>query len=247
MNKKIKTIHIFSFFLFVIAGCAKKDNKLLWHYFTMEKVNRLIEEKKYSEALALLEPKAQDINHEFLRYNYASLLLLNQKIDESKVILEQISGKYDALTLENTLFNRGNIAYFKKDFRSAVKYYQNVLLMNSENYNAKYNLELALLQEQKQSQEKQQKQEQSKKDESREQKNENQKKDQNQNQDQQKQNSLDEQKKQSSQKQNITPEKAQQILDALKREQGQLQKFGQKSSQKQQRQKNSNRSSDRDW
>ncbi|MBN1850991.1 MAG: tetratricopeptide repeat protein [Deltaproteobacteria bacterium] len=52
-----------------------------------------------------------------------------------------------------TVFNLGNTAFTQGDFQSAVEYYRQAILLKPENEDARYNLELALKERQKQKEE----------------------------------------------------------------------------------------------
>ncbi len=155
-------------------------------------------------------------------YNSANVLYKQSKFEDAQKLLEQALTRSNEKIVEFLQFNLGNVAFNAKQFEQAIARYEDALRLNPDDGDAKYNLELALLQKQQQDQQQQQ--------QNQNQQNQN---NQNQNQSQQNQNG---QGKQDQQQQN-----GQQNQEQQNQQNGQQQQQGQQQNQQgQQEQKSQN-------
>lgn len=79
-------------------------------------------------------------------YNLASSYIAQEEFEAAVIRLEQISSDCDAKLKSAGFYNLGVIAGRKGDFETAKNYYKKAILADSENINAKINLELTVLQ-----------------------------------------------------------------------------------------------------
>lgn len=113
---------------------------------------------------------------------------LVREIDKMFAQTSQAAG--DAEVMENSFYNRGNIAYKDEDYASAIEMYKNALRRNPENNKARENLRLAQLKQQQQQQNQDQNKDKNKdqQDQNKDQQDQNKDQNQDQNKDQQDQN-----------------------------------------------------------
>ena len=111
-----------------------------------------------------------------------------REIDKMFAQTSQTAG--DAEVMENSFYNRGNIAYKGEDYASAIEMYKNALRRNPENNKARENLRLAQLKQQQQQQNQDQNKDKNKdqQDQNKDQQDQNKDQNQDQNKDQQDQN-----------------------------------------------------------
>jgi Ca-activated chloride channel homolog len=83
-------------------------------------------------------------------YNAANVYYRQQMLDKAQQSLEQALAQPHKTIEEFIRFNLGNVAYLAKQFDAAVTQYESVLRIDPADQSAKYNLELALLQQQDQ-------------------------------------------------------------------------------------------------
>ena len=143
---------------------------------------------------------------------------LVREIDKMFAQTSQAAG--DAEVVENSFYNRGNIAYKGEDYASAIEMYKNALRRNPENNKARENLRLAQLKQQQQQQNQDQNKDKNKdqQDQNKDQQDQNKDQNQDQNKDQQDQNKdkQDQNKQQQQQQQGgLSQQNAQQILKAM--------------------------------
>jgi tetratricopeptide (TPR) repeat protein len=83
-------------------------------------------------------------------YNAANVFYRQQTLDKAQQSLEQALAQPHKTIEEFIRFNLGNVAYLGKQFDAAVTQYESALRIDPADQSAKYNLELALLQQQDQ-------------------------------------------------------------------------------------------------
>lgn len=159
MNRTLKSI---IFFIFVAAGvlataCAPSAEKL------NNKGNDDFAREAYLEALADYQ-SAQIESPELAEpyYNAANALYREGAYPEALAQIQQALQFAASDTLaQNGFYNMGNSSFNSQDWQAAVDAYREALLLNPNDQEAKYNLELALqMLQQQQQQEQQEQQEQ---------------------------------------------------------------------------------------
>ncbi|MCB9557268.1 MAG: tetratricopeptide repeat protein [Deltaproteobacteria bacterium] len=198
--------------------------------------NREMAAKKYEQALAAYEAAQKDLpQDDGVAYNRGVALYKLGRWDDAAKALSQASRSADDSLRQRAFYNLGNVQFQKKAYADAAASYQQALRLNPADAAAKWNLELALRElekEEKKKKQDQQKQDQQKQDQQKQdqQKQDQQKQDQ-QKQDQQKQ----DQQKQDQQKQD-QQKQDQQKQDQQKQDQ-QKQDQQKQGQQKQDQQK----------
>ena len=104
----------------------------------------------YSAAQAEVPGQAEPL------YNAANVFYQQQALDQAQQSLEQALAQPQKPIEAFIRFNLGNVAYLAKKFDAAVTQYEAALRIDSADQAAKYNLELALLQQQDQQDKQQQ-------------------------------------------------------------------------------------------
>jgi tetratricopeptide (TPR) repeat protein len=160
MNKNI-SLKSFIFFILIGAGllataCAPSAEKL------NNQGNDDFAREAYLEALADYQ-SAQIDSPEMAEpyYNAASALYREGAYPEALAQIQQALQYAASDTLaQNSFYNLGNTSYSSQEWQAAVDAYTEALLLNPDDQEAKYNLELALQQLQQQQQQEQEQQEQ---------------------------------------------------------------------------------------
>lgn len=118
-------------------------------------------EQAYLEALELYQ-NAQIENSELAQpyYNAANAFYREGQYEQALAQMQQALLYADADLAQHSYFNLGNSFYNAQDLGTAVQSYIQALLLNPNDADAKYNLELALNQQQQEQQEQQQEQNQ---------------------------------------------------------------------------------------
>jgi tetratricopeptide (TPR) repeat protein len=142
----------------LVAACSPSAEKL------NNKGNDAYSEQLYLESLAAYQ-SAQLESPELAEpyYNAANALYREEAYPEALGQLQQALSFADEEALaENGFYNLGNSSFNMEEWQAAVDAYTESLLLNPEDQEAKYNLELALqqLQQQQQEQQEQEQQEQ---------------------------------------------------------------------------------------
>ena len=186
----------------------------------LRKGNREFRKGEYGEAdISYRKGLLKDTSSVAARYNLANNLYRQENYDEAAKMLDGIE-KPDA----SACFNRGDVAIAKEDWKTAVDSFKECLLQDPGDLKAKENYIYARnkLMEQQQQQQNQNQQDQNQ-DQNQDQQDQNkdQDQDQNQNQDQQKDQNQDQQQQQ--QQQEISPQQAQQLLQAIQEKEKQTQ------------------------
>jgi Ca-activated chloride channel family protein len=91
-------------------------------------------------------------------YNAASAYYRQQAMDQAQQSLEQALAQPDKAIEESIHYNLGNVAYQAQQFDAAIGQYESALRIDPADQEAKYNLELALSQQQNQQNQQQQNQ-----------------------------------------------------------------------------------------
>ncbi len=179
----------------------------------LRKGNREFRKGEYGEAdISYRKGLLKDTSSVAARYNLANNLYRQENYDEAAKMLDGIENP-DA----SACFNRGDVAIAKEDWKTAVDSFKECLLQDPGDLEAKENYIYArnkLMEQQQQQQNQDQNQDQ-------QDQNKDQDQDQNQNQDQQKDQNQDQQQQQ--QQQEISPQQAQQLLQAIQEKEKQTQ------------------------
>jgi Tetratricopeptide repeat len=172
-------------------------------------------------------------------YNAANALYKKGAFDQAQPLLEQALTRSNDKIAEFIQYNLGNVSYSAKQFEQAIAHYEDALHVDPDDKDAKYNLELALLQKQQQDQQQQQnQQDQQQNQDQRNQQNQDQQNQDQQNQDQQDQQNQDQQNQdQNGQQQNQDQQNQQQQNQQGGQDQKQQDQQGGQSSQDQKDQK----------
>jgi tetratricopeptide (TPR) repeat protein len=124
--------------------------------------NEKFAEEAYMEALATYQEaliESPELAEPY--YNAANALYREGAFPEALALMEQaLSFAEEESLAESGLYNKGNSSFNTQEWEEAIAAYSNSLLLNPEDQDAKYNLELALQQMQQQEQEQEQEQEQ---------------------------------------------------------------------------------------
>ena len=226
------------------------------------------EQGDYDEALKSFQ-RAKDASSEkpITMFNLGTALYKSGKIGEAaKEFSDAVTADtaiVDTAMAENSLYNIGNCAYKADSFKQAAKFYKSSLILDQNDEDAKYNLELALrhLQNQSKSQNKQNKQQQNQKQQNQKQQNQKQQNQKNQQQNQKQQNQQQQQKQQQQQQQQAQQQQAQQqkkkpgqlskkeaerLMEAMERQENELLKDWMKGKKKK-RMSGSRYNNPKDW
>ena len=156
LSKSMKPRSILFFLILILVllttACSASAEKL------NKEGNQAFSEQVYQEALEAYQ-SAQIESPELAEPYYNAANAYYRQGDYAKA-LEQISQALnfidDESLAESSLFNLGNNLYNSQELETAVAAYTEALLINPEDQDAKYNLELALQQQQEQQQEEEQ-------------------------------------------------------------------------------------------
>lgn len=160
--KKLLVIQAILVIGLLTAGCSVSAEKLI------QRGNEDFAKQLYEEALEAYR-KAQIESPELAQpyYNSANAFYRRgdyfQAVEQLTIALEL--AEEDALR-QNSYYNLGNNSYNSQELEMAVESYKAALLINSDDRDAKYNLELALQQQKQDQQEQEQEKQQQNKDES---------------------------------------------------------------------------------
>lgn len=205
MRKLITLIFLFSL---GFSAEAQKENKHI------RKGNELYEQKKFDEA-EIEYRKALEKNKEAAKaqYNLSNALYRQKRYKEASSILDSLALKTkDPKELSRLYHNLGNAMLEDKAYDKSVEAYKKALKQDPNAEDTRYNLSYALKKLQRQQQEQQQKQQQKQQ----QPKDNDQQKPKDQNQKQQ--------PKEEQRKQQINRDEAEQMLDALNRNEKELRK-----------------------
>ena len=124
--------------------------------------NKAYAQNAYLEAINLYQ-NAQIVNPELAEpyYNAANAFYREGQYDQALAQMQQALLHADADLTQHSYFNLGNSFFQSQDLETAVQSYIEALLLNPDDADAKYNLELALNQQQQEQQEQQEQQNQS--------------------------------------------------------------------------------------
>ena len=140
----------------LMAACSAPAEKL------NQDGNQAFVEQAYLEALELYQSAQVESPELAQPYFNAANTLYRQgdypaALEQMQMALQYVDEESLA---ESSLFNLGNTLYNSQDLNQAVNAYTQALLLDSEDQDAKYNLELALQQQEQEQQEQEQNQEQ---------------------------------------------------------------------------------------
>lgn len=125
--------------MLVLAACASnasERNNAGNDLVSREDYSAAIEAYQVAQVLAPDRPEAY--------YNAAIALSNSDQLDEALAAVEQALETVDADLMADAYYNLGNVYYRQGRFYDAVSAYQEVLLMNPDDDEARYNMELAL-------------------------------------------------------------------------------------------------------
>jgi Ca-activated chloride channel family protein len=155
MKRKLLTITVFS--MLTLAACGTSVEQF------NNDGNEAYNDRNYEGALAAYQ-QAQSRSPELAipHYNAANVHYRTQGYDQAQLELEQTLVKDNSGNLtQNGFYNLGNTFFRSQQFEQAIDAYKEVLRLNPDDLEAKYNLELALQQlQQQQEQDQQQDQQQ---------------------------------------------------------------------------------------
>jgi len=134
--------------------------------FAAENADELYRQGRFSEAeKAYAQGDMDHPKNISYRYNRGCAAYQNGDYQGASAAFSSVWRRTEDESIRHkTAYNLGNTAFKQDDFESAIQYYKTALVHDSTNEDARYNLELALREREKQKQE-QQKQEQQKQDE----------------------------------------------------------------------------------
>jgi Ca-activated chloride channel family protein len=167
-NKVLIFITLLSLAL-LASACKPSAEKLL------QDGNDRFEEEAYLESLAIYQQaNFEDPEIAEPYYNAANALYRQGAYGEALSLMQEALKFADEESLiESSFFNMGNSTYNTQDFGSAVDAYKQALLVDPFDKDAKYNLELALLQQEQQEQEQEQQEQEQQEPDDQEQESEN--------------------------------------------------------------------------
>ncbi len=129
--------------------------------------NEAFAEGPYDQALVSYreaQGKAPELAEPY--YNGSNALYRQEAYPEAGEQIKQALNQVESKSLaQNSHYNLGNVSYQTEEWEAAVQAYKQALLLDPDDHEAKYNLELALQQLQQQQQQQQQQQEQDPQDE----------------------------------------------------------------------------------
>lgn len=162
--KKYTAVGLLALSLFVTACGADPGVKL------NNEGNDVYAQEAYLEALNLYQ-NAQIENPELAEpyYNAANAFYREGQFDQALAQMQQALLYADAGLAQQSYFNLGNNFFNAQDLETAVQSYIEALLLNPDDADAKYNLELALNQQQQQQQQQEQQDQQDQQQENQEQ------------------------------------------------------------------------------
>lgn len=197
-------------------------------YFTNRKGIKAYKEKKYDEAVkhfaAALE---EEPNKDEIYYNLGSAYIQSQTPQEAEKFLQRALKSDDPSLREKAYYNLGNAYFRQQQYDKSLEAYKKALLLNPSNKEAKINYELALRKRNEQNQQKPQQ------NQNNQNKQDNQDNQQNQNQNQQNskqdENQQSQKGNQNQEQPEIDKQTAEQILNALREKEKEVQKDLQKT------------------
>lgn len=218
--------------------------------------NSFYKDNKFTEAEVAYR-KALDANEnsKIGTYNLGASLYKQEKWQEARNAYESVAQSASSPAEAAEIWhNMGNISMKEQNYAQSIEEYKNALRLNPSDDETRYNLRLAQLKLQEQQQQQQNQKDQNKDQKDQQNKNDDkqqqQNKDQEQKQDQQnkEQPRQDQQQQQNQQKQQpqegrMSEENAQQILDAIQRDEQETQEKAQKARMLQQKRKKT----DKEW
>lgn len=218
--------------------------------------NSFYKDNKFTEAEVAYR-KALDANEnsKIGTYNLGASLYKQEKWQEARSAYESVAQSASSPAEAAEIWhNMGNISMKEQNYAQSIEEYKNALRLNPSDDETRYNLRLAQLKLQEQQQQQQNQKDQNKDQKDQQNKNDDkqqqQNKDQEQKQDQQnkEQPRQDQQQQQNQQKQQpqegrMSEENAQQILDAIQRDEQETQEKAQKARMLQQKRKKT----DKEW
>lgn len=204
-HKRMRTLFTLISLLFIAFSLeAQKENKHI------RKGNELYQQKKFDEA-EIEYRKALEKNKEAAKaqYNLSNALYRQKRYKEASAILDSLAAKTkDPKELSRLYHNLGNALLEDKAYDKSVEAYKKALKQDPTAEDTRYNLSYALKKLQRQKQEQQQQKQQQPKDN-----------------DQQKpKDQKPQQPKEEQRKQQINRDEAEQMLDALNRNEKELRK-----------------------
>ncbi|NOZ60815.1 MAG: tetratricopeptide repeat protein [Calditrichaeota bacterium] len=193
--------------------------------------NKLYAEKKFDKANnKYRDAQIEDPNNPVIHFNIGNALYQKKKYEDAQKDFEKSLSVDDVMTQAKVYYNMGNVFYRLGKLPESILAYTQALKLNPEDEDAKYNLEFVRkklkeqAKKQPQNQQQQQKQQQKQKQDQQQQKKQQQQKQKQEQQKQEQQQQKQQQQQQNQQKQKMSKEEAERILNALNKEDKDLQK-----------------------
>jgi Ca-activated chloride channel family protein len=218
------------------AGCSPSAAGLT------QEGNEAFAKQAYDEALQAYQA-AQSRMPELAEphYNAAGALYRQGKYPEAAQELEKaLQLAKDDIVAQQSHYNQGNAAYNEKQWDAAIESYKQALLQTSGDADAKYNLELAMQQQDQQEQEQQNQDQQQQNQQNQDQQQQDQQQQDQQNQDQQNQDQQNQDQQQQDQQQQDQQNQDQQDQQSQDQQQDQQSQDQQNQDQQQQDQQSQN-------
>jgi len=252
----MKKVFSLGFFILILISVvySQKENKFI------RGGNKLYNGDKFNDAEIEYRKSIEADNESYKgRFNLADAMYKQENYEEAIKLFENLASMdVNAEDRAEAYHNLGNSLFQTQKFEESINAYKNALRQNPDDFDTKYNMELAkkMLKQQQQQQQQQQDQDQDKDKKDDQEKNEEQqqqdkkdqqdqqdKKEQQQQQDQEKNQEQQQQQQQQMQEKQISKEDAERMLEALKNdEQKTLEKL-----KKQKLQKARGRKTEKDW
>ncbi len=111
-------------------------------YSKIHKGETLYEEKKYDEALTeFLDAQVERPGDILLKYNIGNTHFQMRNFTEAEEAFMSVANSYDPALQQSAYYNLGNCAYRQGKLEEAVNHYKHALELNSEDEDARFNLE----------------------------------------------------------------------------------------------------------
>ncbi len=141
---------IFCAFMFTSCGTSVKDSATVlqgtWNWY-QQKYNKSI--AGFLQTACNAQKNEDEILEQYALYDLAVTYLSKSENDAALVRLAQISKEAPEPVLYATFYNMGIIAFRAGDYENAASYFKNALKVDGSKINAKINLELSLINSEK--------------------------------------------------------------------------------------------------
>lgn len=135
-------LHVPVIFLLLLSACgvnpAERNNR----------GNHLTENGEYEDAVAAFQiAQVAEPDNEIIYFNSAIALAGADRVSDAEQTLQLVIQNGDDSLIADAWYNLGNIYFEVGNYESAISAYREALLINPNHDNARFNLELANLQE----------------------------------------------------------------------------------------------------